>query len=78
MKSFHFLKGKMVPRISVKKIPVLALNKLSNIQESPRSFCHRYTMRNALGLENLGPFLDNTKLIVAGLIFTPLKYLGFV
>ena len=35
-------------------------------------------MRNALGLENLGPFFDNTKLIVAGLIFIPLKYLGFV
>ena len=34
-------------------------------------------MRNALGLANLGPFFDNTKLIVAGLIFIPLKYLGF-
>ena len=51
---------------------------MRNIQESPRAFCHRYTMRNALGLENLGPYFDNTKLIVAGLIFIPLKYLGFV
>ena len=51
---------------------------MRNIQETPRAFCHRYTMRNALGLENLGPYFDNTKLIVAGLIFIPLKYLGFV
>ena len=41
------------------------------------TFPYRYSVRNALGLEFLGPFYDNTKLFVGGLIVHILSATGF-
>ena len=41
-------------------------------------FLARYTIRNALGLDFLGPYFDNTKFFFSGLIFQALNFTGFV
>ena len=41
-------------------------------------FLARYTIRNALGLDFLGPYFDNTKFFFGGLIIQALHFTGLV
>ena len=78
MKRFNFFKGKIVPSISVKENSSISSQQVKKYPRITKILLSQVHVEKCSCLENLGPFFDNTKLIVAGLIFIPLKYLGFV
>jgi len=71
-------------RIAVQTLVPIELDRLYNepdIEASPQNSQlpqPRYTIRNALGLDFLGPYFDNTKFFFGGLIVQALHFTGFV
>jgi len=76
--------GIPVFRPAVEKLVPTSLDRLFNvpdIEPSPqdsRRVPPRYTVRNALGLDYLGPFFDNTKFFFGGIIVLALDRLALV